>query len=72
MLEIQQRALGSGESAAGATYLSLRIFVSFIGVFVPPRDFEILGWCPAGPVLFHGEKVPIWPWLATLLVMVSR
>ena len=27
MLEIQQRALGPGESAAGATYLSLRIFV---------------------------------------------
>ena len=37
-----------------------------------PRDFEILGWCPAGPVLPHGEKVPLWPWLATLLVMVSR
>ena len=27
MLEIQQRASGPGESAAGATYLSLRIFV---------------------------------------------
>ena len=37
-----------------------------------PRDFEILGWCPAGPVLPHGEKVPLQPWLATLLVMVSR
>ena len=24
-----------------------------------PRDFEILGWCPAGPVLTHGEKVPL-------------
>ena len=22
------------------------------------RDFEIPGWCPAGPVLPHGEKVP--------------
>ena len=21
-----------------------------------PRDFEILGWCPVGPVLPHGEK----------------
>ena len=21
--------------------------------------FEILGWCPAGPVLPHGEKVPL-------------
>ena len=37
-----------------------------------PRDFEILGWCPAGPVLPHGEKVPLQPWLATLLVMVSQ
>ena len=24
-----------------------------------PRDFEILGWCPAAPVLPHGEKVPL-------------
>ena len=24
-----------------------------------PRDFEILGWCPAGPVLPHGGKVPL-------------
>ena len=23
------------------------------------RDFEILGWCPAGSVLSHGEKVPL-------------
>ena len=37
-----------------------------------PRDFEILGWCPAGPVLSHGEKVPLQPWFATLLVMVSQ
>ena len=26
---------------------------------IQPRDFEILGWCPAGPVLPHGEKVPL-------------
>ena len=38
---------------------------------LPPRDFEILGWCPAGPVLPHGE-VPLRPWLATVLVMASR
>ena len=31
----------------------------------PPRDIEIPGWCPAGPVLPHGEKVPLKPWLAT-------
>ena len=24
-----------------------------------PRDFEILGWCPAGAFLPHGEKVPL-------------
>ena len=28
-------------------------------VFFYPRDFEILGWCPPGPVLPHGEKVPL-------------
>ena len=26
---------------------------------VLPRDIEILGWCPAGPVLPHWEKVPL-------------
>ena len=25
----------------------------------PPRDVKILGWCTAGPVLPHGEKVPL-------------
>ena len=24
-----------------------------------PQDIEILGWCPAGPVLPHGKKVPL-------------
>ena len=24
-----------------------------------PPDFEILGWCPAEPVLLPGEKVPL-------------
>ena len=24
-----------------------------------PQDFEIVGWCPVGPVLPHGEKVPL-------------
>ena len=23
------------------------------------RDFEVPGWCPAGLVLPHGEKVPL-------------
>ena len=26
--------------------------------YIHPRDYEILGWCPAGPVLPHGE-VPL-------------
>ena len=37
-----------------------------------PRDIEILSCYPAGPVLPHGEKVPLQPWLATVLVMVLR
>ena len=37
-----------------------------------PRDIKILGWYPAEPVLPHAEKVPFYPWLVTLLVMVSR
>ena len=28
-------------------------------VLVFPRDIKILGWCPAGPVLDNGEKVPL-------------
>ena len=24
-----------------------------------PETFKILGWCPAGSVLPHGEKVPL-------------
>ena len=29
-----------------------------IGIFLP-QDIEILGWCPAGPVLPHWEKVSL-------------
>ena len=25
----------------------------------PPQGIEIPGWCPAGPVLPHGENVPL-------------
>ena len=35
-------------------------------------DHEILGWCLTGSVLLHGEKVPLKPWLAMLLLMVSQ
>ena len=41
------------------------------GLQFSPQDIEILGLCPVGPVLPYGEKVPLWLWLATLLVTVS-
>ena len=25
----------------------------------PPPNLKILGWCPVGPVMPHGEKVPL-------------
>ena len=28
-----------------------------------PQVIKILGWCPVGPVLPHGEKVSLYPWL---------
>ena len=31
-----------------------------------------MGWCPAALVSLHGEKVPLYPWLATLLVMMLQ
>ena len=46
-------------------------FVHFIHPQMNPLP-EILGWCPTGPVLPHWQKVPLQPWLATLLVMVSQ
>ena len=57
---------------------ALMSYLCFILVFLLfyfglyPQDIEMLGWCPAGPVLPHGKKVPLQPWLATLLVMVSQ
>ena len=56
------------------SYLTDKILTGFDSGLLTgfyPRDFEILGWCPAGPVLPNVEKVPLWPWLATLLVIVS-
>ena len=33
---------------------------SYVGYYIRfPQDFETLGWCPVGPVLPHGEKVPL-------------
>ena len=28
-------------------------------VGISPGDIKIPGWCPAGPVLPHGEKMPL-------------
>ena len=42
----------------------------YIYIYIHPRGIEILVCCPAGSVFPHGEKVPLKPWLATLLVMV--
>ena len=40
--------------------------------WIYPGDIEILDWCPANSVLFHGEKVSLQPWLVTVLVMMSQ
>ena len=51
------------EFIGGVCFICFRLkIVTLFGKFGPknaisPRDFEILGWCPAGPVLPHGEKV---------------
>ena len=37
-------------------------YMAFLGIClrgVYPQDIKILGWCPAGPVFPHGEKVPV-------------
>ena len=36
------------------------------------RDIKILGLCLVGPTLPHREKMSVYPWLATLLVMAPR
>ena len=45
----------------GESYLRHRSHVGNILDIFPlfPRDYEILSSCPAGPVLPHGEKVPL-------------
>ena len=46
-------------------FICLDFFLSLVSVLVSffqyffPLDIKILGWCPAGPVLPHGEKVPL-------------
>ena len=41
------------------TPLTSKILFSYVLTKSFRRDFEILGWCPAGPVFPHGEKVPL-------------
>ena len=37
----------------------LKVLLSLMEDLFLPQDYEILGRCPAGPVLPHGEKVPL-------------
>ena len=36
-----------------------KLFINFCNICIIPRDFEILAWCPAGPILPHGKNVPL-------------
>ena len=40
------------------TFIKLRL-QNLLIINVSTRDNKILGWCPAGSVLPHGEKVPL-------------
>ena len=53
--------LSYGSSPVVETYAMLDSCIE--GTFIEKgflKDFEILGWCPVGPVLPHGEKVPLY------------
>ena len=39
--------------------LQLGIFLELSLELLLSQDIEILGWCPAGSVLAHGEKAPL-------------
>ena len=41
------------------TYVLIYVLIYVIIMYLYPRDFELLGWCPAGPVLPPGGKVPL-------------
>ena len=34
-------------------------YFHYILIIKTSRDIEILGWCPAAPILPRGEKVPL-------------
>ena len=40
------------------SYYLLKLYHDKVPGF-SPRDIKILGWCPAGPVKLHGEKVSL-------------
>ena len=59
---VKQGKLSLPTKLALVTFAKLLIVLSI--TTSAPRDIEILGWCPAGSVLPHGEKVPLSPgWL---------
>ena len=41
-----------------AVFVTNMIILAMVQRFIP-ETFKILGWCPAGSVLPHGEKVPL-------------
>ena len=60
--EIVNIAPGEGQIPASFTsepnWEALALLVwKLVEYTFPPRDIEILGWCPAVSVLPHGEKV---------------
>ena len=46
-------------SSSGCKRESNQVIDSYNLIVDFPRDIKILGWCPAGPVLPRGEKVPL-------------
>ena len=42
-----------------ATIPVIVVFKTFIYFLIFPQEIEILGWCPAGLVLPHREKVSL-------------
>ena len=51
--------------------ISLPVFPSRnnLNCIIYRRDVKILHWCLGGPVLPHGDKIPLLAFLATLLVL---
>ena len=42
-------------------FKNIPLFINYLETFVMslPQDIKILDGCPAGPVLPHGEKLPL-------------